>query len=359
MMSNNQIKKVPAIIKERACPICEKQDKTDVTWILKDERFMKSELSKIHGPIRNHIELSVCNFCQLVYYSKYIELSDMYKDEYRNNIDFLNPSRMQENNIKIFLWVNLLKNILNLMPNGEILDIGCSEGFWVQYLKSRGFIAEGLEINKKSLVHGRKQGLTIYDYDILKHNKKYNFVFNSGYLEHVHNPKQVLEHIRDYCLYDNGYLYIGTPNVKCPNNKYLSEYFAPEHYQTFSTETLQNLLYSCGFKVLQDWRDVYNFGLAILAQKTDFRNTEPLQINIGMVSQLTKLKLAHDQSEPITPFLGIEKTRAKAIEFRKDPLNGNISRAEMIMSLLVDTSPDMALRIYYKLDEFIKRTKIL
>ena len=212
------------------------------------------------------LRLVMCLNCSCVYYSSIpSNIAKMYREYYRTKETLTTPSRAHTNRQKCILWHSILAD--HLKSGARILDIGCSEGFFVKFLNDRGHMAEGLEINELSVSLARESGMRIYDTDILEMASQYDLVFTSGYIEHVENPKEVIDHIRSL-LPDDGLLYIQTPNVMSPNIKHLSQFFPAEHFQTFSPETMEYLLRITGFEIVMKRRDVLNCGMAYLARKS-------------------------------------------------------------------------------------------
>lgn len=253
--------------RSRNCPVCTSDKFKSLDFLVNDEKSAEPRQgSHIDAKFYPLLKLSLCLRCSQVFYSTIpSDIDSIYKENYRAEGEFNLPGKLVNNHKKCVLWHSLLAEYLK--PNSSFLDVGCAEGFFVDFLCKRDIKAEGLEINKLSVRHGREVlGRTIYDFDVLKlTDKKYDVIFNSGYLEHIEDPMKILNHFKTL-LNPGGIVYIQTPDVFSPNKPYLSQFFPAEHFQTFSTETLSYLLQDCGFEIIKTRTDVLNNGLAIIAQ---------------------------------------------------------------------------------------------
>lgn len=342
-------------VEDRNCPICDSTDKTDMNWLISDEKLLTHQASKISAEIRKKLDLSMCNYCKLVYYSVIpSDLKGFYTDDYRKT-DALkgNKHRENDNRAKTYLFYRNIQK--HLKPGDRILDVGCSEGMFVKYLRSKGYNADGLEINKFTVEMARKDGLKIYDTDILetKFPHKYDFVFTSGYIEHVKDPRKVIQYIRDEVLTKDGFVYNGTPNALDPNFSFLSMFFPPEHVQMFCPETFNNLMESCGFKAIGTKTDNYNFGLAALHQKTEFLDSNPKFIDrnyMGAYAKILKSNNLDDLGTHWSKYIDFMKNHASS--FGKGDTNHIMFLK--ILTLLKRLDIDMLVRVRTEINKALK-----
>ena len=346
-------------IKTRNCPICDKSEASDLSWFIDDPKRCKPSTSKLSEMEIRHSNLVLCEFCGTVYFNQYPDsLNNLYTENYRKEGEFEVGYRLNENKVKNVLFFRNIQPFLKL--GGSVLDVGCSEGFFVGYLNRMGMKAEGLEINKSSVDYGTKKwGITIYPYEITKHAKKYDFVFTSGYFEHLENPKAVLEHIRDNCLNDDGCIHIGVPDLNCPNQVFLSEYFPPEHLQTFSVDSLVLLMKSTGFEPEQIIMDNYNHGISIVARKVrdysdpvEYRGVAKANSELGNIYQKYNAfrKGSYDKDEK-NPFLRVSALQKSSIKTN----HTNQERFLLALKMITYAPIDMAARMKLFLDSEFKR----
>ncbi|TGL55882.1 class I SAM-dependent methyltransferase [Leptospira ognonensis] len=135
------------------------------------------------------------------------------------------------------------------------LDIGCAAGYFVDFMKNRGYAAEGIEIADGPVNFARNQlGLTIHKENFLSWDtdatKKYDLITLWATIEHLHQPKETLVKIKSH-LNPGGTLIIST----CRYGilawwhglawRYLN---VPEHLYYYSLSGLKTLLLTIGFK---------------------------------------------------------------------------------------------------------------
>lgn len=339
----------------RQCPSCNSNKYTDITEIINDEKKLNNKQTKFGVDVLKQLELAMCSVCSLVYH-RFVpdNINELYTHFYRQDAEFDSPPRLKENGYKIKLWESLLRPYL--AKGQRFLDIGCAEGFWIRFLKENGLEVEGAELNLKSVEHGRKNGLLIHDKDFKDVDfKPFDIVFNSGYIEHVLNPRHDLETIWSN-LKTDGILYTQTPDAKTPGTPYLSEYFPPEHVQMFSRETYCNLLESVGFTPLEVFGDVYNFGFTVIARKNDKPN-QPLKNSHETPGDYLRMadeyKNLADKKEftPMTTFL---KYKSEIMNFDNQKYSNVHARYVVAMQLLQQCSPDFISRAKENCEEFLK-----
>jgi len=140
----------------------------------------------------------------------------------------------------------------------KLLDIGCGYGHFLRGAKSLGFEVSGLDFDKEKISCCRKKGITnayCSEFDqfycsIIDSRIRYNVISCFHILEHVPEPKEFIEKIRDILL-PEGYLLLEVPN----KNRILSGSsgffdYPPHHFTRWSTNSLRLLLSKKGFKVL-------------------------------------------------------------------------------------------------------------
>lgn len=86
---------------------------------------------------------------------------------------------------------------------GRSLDIGCAAGYFVDYMRTRGFQAEGIEIADAPVAFAReKLGLKVYKEDFLSWDrnfeKKYDLITLWASIEHMRDPVSILKKIKKH-----------------------------------------------------------------------------------------------------------------------------------------------------------------
>ena len=107
----------------------------------------------------------------------------------------------------------------DLNQDSNILDYGCGMGGVSQLFADRyGCRVDGVEISenelqKAKIAFGENEKIDfmlLHEFTFPK--ERYDLVFSSQVIEHVHNPGNYLSKI-NYMLKDDGYLLIGLPNI--------------------------------------------------------------------------------------------------------------------------------------------------
>jgi len=138
---------------------------------------------------------------------------------------------------------------------GKLLDVGCNEGRGLEFYRSHGFSAEGLELNSKAAEVARSKGFTVYGSTLegFATEKKYDVVVLSNVLEHSLNPGEMLEHIHRL-LNPGGQVWISCPNsrswLRSAFGRYWINWHVPFHIVHFSAETLRQVLQKSQFEIV-------------------------------------------------------------------------------------------------------------
>lgn len=137
----------------------------------------------------------------------------------------------------------------------RVLDIGCSNGVFLDLFKESGFETWGVEpsgIADRAKRKGHRVLNTFFEQARLPENY-FDLVVVNHTLEHMDNPKQVLNKIHTV-LKDGGIVFIDVPNFGSLSSKILGKkwpYLLPlEHKHQFTKESLTKLLKDSRFKVL-------------------------------------------------------------------------------------------------------------
>jgi 2-polyprenyl-3-methyl-5-hydroxy-6-metoxy-1,4-benzoquinol methylase len=150
-----------------------------------------------------------------------------------------------------------LKELSHPTLNGTLIDVGCGDGKMVRIASLMGWDAHGLEIDPSAVEKAKKQGLKIFEgsyHDLKKIKIQFDRVLCSHVLEHVHDPLDMLNCIKD-ALKPGGILILSLPNSTSKIREYFGENWrgleAPRHLSIPSAKFLKKHLITMGFKVYQ------------------------------------------------------------------------------------------------------------
>lgn len=135
---------------------------------------------------------------------------------------------------------------------GDVLDLGCGRGEWLELLKSEGIEVQGLDRNRVFVEECRRAGLSVVEADALTYlrslpDESLSAVTSFHLVEHL--PFETLIKLLDEIvrtLRSGGLLILETPN---PENLLVGScnfYADPTHRHPIPSETLQFLLESRG-----------------------------------------------------------------------------------------------------------------
>ncbi len=234
------------------CPVCKSQK-------------MQNKYKDVEGfRIKKTFNIEECLNCGV-----YITSPTLSKSEYSN---YHNKHQVafngtgDEESIANYLqnkkqqWVNFgyekrLDRIVSVKPNAKkIMDIGCGAGFYLDFLKNRGFTVEGIELAPWGYnIAKEKLGLKVQNNLIenLKPPKnKFEVITLYDVIEHTTEPNAFLQELKKW-LKKDGVLIINVPNIDSNISKHADKYWnklsPPDHTLHFNEKSISYLLNKNGF----------------------------------------------------------------------------------------------------------------
>ena len=200
-------------------------------------------------PVENHI----CRTCGFVYQSPRMteaERQDFYREEYRQLYQGQAGPNPKEMVIQYARAGSILEFIMPYIPQlTNILDIGCSTGALLQQLQMV-YQAHPYGIEPGDLYRHYAQGLNMQVYPTI-HDlpstslKTFDMVSLMHVLEHLPDPVDYLQHLREKFLQPKGWLLLEVPNL------FAHDCFEVAHLTSFSPHTLNQVVRRAGFNVTQ------------------------------------------------------------------------------------------------------------
>jgi len=165
--------------------------------------------------------------------------------------------------------INLHNILSNLPKDSKVLDVGSSRGQFLKWcgenfshLKYYGIEPDG-RFAETNLGNATKVEVAkLLDSNMVRESK-FDFIFCNHTLEHFDDAKQNLELLRNI-ISEDGILWIDVPNlegIKDPMG--VEEFFLDKHTFHFEPNTLENMLKSVGFRIIENYSDFLNLAVKL------------------------------------------------------------------------------------------------
>lgn len=238
------------------CPICNSKD--DYKVIIKENFEFKdlniNTFSARRLPDRLHYQIVKCNKCKLVRSNPVID-SDRITELYKNSI----LTYQDEITNLITTYFNYLKPVLRKMSfNDNILEIGCGNGFILNFLFELGYKnVFGVEPSNNAVKKANHKITGNIKTDIFKKNlfeKDYfKFIFFFQTFDHISDPNGFLEECYKI-LKKGGYILSFTHDIKSFTSRLLggkSPIIDIEHTFLYSPSTIKKIFEKNKFDVTE------------------------------------------------------------------------------------------------------------
>jgi 2-polyprenyl-3-methyl-5-hydroxy-6-metoxy-1,4-benzoquinol methylase len=204
---------------------------------------------------RIYKSLTQCENCKLVYFEKKedIDVNDLYGEGYfqgEEYFDYKSDKAILQKN-----FARYLKEILKYKKGGNLFEIGCAYGFFLDLAK-KYFSVEGIDIAKNPTAHAKNElGLNVATgyYTEYAPSKKYDAFCLWDTIEHLESPEKFIGKISSE-LNPGGYLFLTTGAIesllaKARGRKWRMIH-PPTHLFYFSKKTITKLLKQHGLEVV-------------------------------------------------------------------------------------------------------------
>jgi SAM-dependent methyltransferase len=113
--------------------------------------------------------------------------------------------------------------IMESLPPGKLLDIGCSNGDWATYWAGRGWQCAGVDIDREHVEIARQRGIDARHCDLNRDplpfaDQSFDLIFAGEVIEHLVDTDGFLRELRR-CVRPGGSVLITTPNLVSFENR--------------------------------------------------------------------------------------------------------------------------------------------
>ena len=217
--------------------------------ILDECPWCSSDDTSIWGRKLNGFISHKCNNCELIFVKNPYTISGLekYYKKYLTEIHQNDKKLVSDRNLMYPIEFEMVHQFSE--KHSDVLDIGCSGGYFLRHFENKDYNCYGVEIGKEAAKYASKR-YKIYEgqFPELSINRNFDIITFRGTIEHFKNPKSYLNKAIDL-LNDNGMIFItSTPNsdslcckiFKEQWNQHVPEehifHFNPKHFDYFFKE---------------------------------------------------------------------------------------------------------------------------
>ncbi|MDD5211667.1 MAG: class I SAM-dependent methyltransferase [Sulfuricurvum sp.] len=223
------------LTEERNCPVCHVNHEQ---FIFKKDggRYVK------------------CADCAMIYLNPVFK-NEHLENHYRNNHDCQSEIATNESEFYTALYSKGLRAIETVTAAGNILDIGCSSGNFLDIALASKWKTYGVELNEKEASYATQKGHTVHNtlLEDVTFDDKMDAVSLWDVFEHLKDGHAYLCQIKEL-LSENGVIFLQIPSADSLAAKMLQEkcqmFDGIEHVNLYSYKGIQKLAHECGLSIL-------------------------------------------------------------------------------------------------------------
>ncbi len=230
--------------------------------------------------------------------------------KYYQTKDYISHTNTQRNLFeKVYHWVrsySLQKKMLLInkqTSKGNLLDIGCGTGNFLQVAQQHGWKTTGIEPNMDARkIANTKNNNQVFDIKQLEEfeNESFEVITLWHVLEHLPNLEKQVQ-LFNRLLKPNGLLVIAVPNYNSFDAQHYKQHWAafdvPRHLWHFSQKSIA-LLFKENFKVVKTTPMKFDsFYVSLLSEKIKTNKMNPIKaFYIGLRSNLKAIRTSEYSS---------------------------------------------------------------
>lgn len=228
------------------CPLCQSTEFTNelvaTDYTTSHESFQIQKCTKCHFVFTNPRPSAEA-------IGKYYQ-SDSYISHTDGGKSILDKVYLMARNFTL-RWKEQL--VLKQHAQGELLDVGCGTGEFINHMKKAGWQVTGMEPTEGPRAKASEKIQNRIYSSLQEINQSFDVITLWHVLEHVHDLNETVIKIKSL-IKENGTIFIAVPNHESPDAKVYQSYWAaydvPRHLWHFSKTTMKHLMTKQGLKVI-------------------------------------------------------------------------------------------------------------
>jgi 2-polyprenyl-3-methyl-5-hydroxy-6-metoxy-1,4-benzoquinol methylase len=244
----------PVVIVIEKCPACGSENIEDYLDTNLTTFFFPVPEKLIEKVKKEPFRLKNCTECSHIFQTeiKTLLLTLIYNEFYAHyNLD----TSIEFQEVYRDRTVKFMQEILSHEKNQNVLDIGCGEGTYFPFFENTGYECYGIEPSEKGKIAKEKNPKAhISDtfFENIETNifgTTFNVILMNWVLEHIAELEPFFEKLKEYINLGTK-LIIQVPDIQYYIDNDIALFYAHEHINYFTIETLRILLERKGFKIV-------------------------------------------------------------------------------------------------------------
>lgn len=199
--------------------------------------------------------------------------------------------------VRKFALKSKVKLIDRYIDSGQVLDIGCGTGEFLNAMQQSKYEVTGIEPNEDARKQARRNyGLKVIDENQIKELRKthFNVITLWHVLEHVYNLEERISQLQEL-IATEGILIVAVPNPSSFDAKHYGKFWAaydcPRHLYHFNQITIRKLFGKYGFEVIKQKPMYFDaFYVSMLSEKYKQSKLQFLKgLTFGLISNFSAI----------------------------------------------------------------------
>lgn len=265
--------------------------------------------------------ISDCTKCSFRFTSNPPLISDCGK--YYQNENYISHSDTKKgliawlyHKVRNIMLKRKYKLVARISSNKNVLDIGSGTGYFLDYLKTKGYHVHGVELSDNARAYSIQSFNLNVDKSIddINTDMTFDYITLWHVLEHLYEPDSYMHKFKEL-LSEDGTLIIALPNFDSYDGKKYEKYWAaydvPRHLWHFTPKTFEKFASKNGFSIIEKQIMPFDpFYNAMLSEKYMKRN---LSFVRGFISGLIALIKGIKSTENASSIIYILKPNHKKL----------------------------------------------